>query len=63
MQIMIASKYRSLKKSCIHIVNSIGSRKICHNMKYSTHGMHFPLKTIFLSYTNVLLATEVNGSS
>jgi len=63
MQIMIASKYWPLKKSYIHTVNSIGSRKICHNMKYSTHGMHFPLKTIFLSYINVSLATEVNGSS
>lgn len=43
--------------------NSIGSRKICHNMKYNTHGMHFPLKTVFLSYTNVSLTIEVNGSS
>lgn len=32
-------------------------------MKYNTHGMHFPLKTVFLSYTNVSLAIEVNGSS
>lgn len=41
----------------------MGSRKICHNVKYTTHGMHFPLKTIFLSYINVSFAIEINGSS